>query len=219
LLVTLWVASLLAGPALAQDARLLARLDPATAAEVGAVISAARAAGLPAEPLVDRALEGASKGASSARIVAAVRALARDLRAAHAALGGDALDAEITAGAGAIRAGVDPRVLSRLRAGRAEPLTVPLGVLADLVARGVPADSASRAVLLLAQAGAADGAYVSLRRNVERDIRNGAPPAIAATVRARGMPAALPPRLGPGSGGAAAPADRERSPTATGQRP
>ncbi len=199
----------------AQDARLGSRLDPATAAEVSALVASARAAGLPTEPLVDRALEGASKGAGPNRIVAAVRALARDLTASRAALGAAAIESEVTAGAGALRAGADAGLLTRLRAARppSASVTVPLGVLADLVGRGVPADTAARAVLALAQGGATDQDFVALRRNVERDIRAGAPPAIAAALRSRGMPSTLPPSLAPASGAAvtAAPGAADRA--------
>lgn len=205
------VAVLAASPLAAQDPRLAARLAPGTAAEVHAIVAAARSDDLPTEPLIARALEGASKGAAGSRIVAAVRALARDLHATRTALGRTATEAEMTAGAAALRSGVDAAVLSQLRTSRpSAPLTVALGVLADLVARGVPADTASLAVLLLAQAGASDGDFVNLRRNVERDISAGAPPAIAASLRARGRPATLPPALAPPPGMTGA-GDRERA--------
>ncbi|MDQ3810146.1 MAG: hypothetical protein M3336_07640, partial [Chloroflexota bacterium] len=58
----------------AQDARLAARLDPATRKAVEVIVDSARAAGLPTEPLIDKALEGASKRASGGRITAAVQA-------------------------------------------------------------------------------------------------------------------------------------------------
>lgn len=190
----------------AQDGRIEARLDAATAAEVRAVIAGARAQGLPIEPLVDRALEGASKGAPPGRIVAAVRALAHDMSRSAAALG-DATEMELVAGAGALRAGADSAVLARIRAARGNELvTVPLGVIADLVARGVPVEAASSAVLTLARRGARDGDYLTLRRNIERDIQQGAPPAIAASVRARGLPSTLP----PGTPGATGPAATDR---------
>lgn len=167
--------------AAAQDPRLARRLDATAQAQVAALLDSARAAGLPLEPLVDRALEGASKGAPADRIVAAVRKLAADLAAARDALGGGAV-AELEAGASALRAGVSPAALARLRESRPkEPLTVPLAVLADLVARGVPADTA--AVFVLEIAGASDEQLVAFQRNVERDIALGAPPLAAAAVR------------------------------------
>jgi len=175
-LLALMPASWVAG----QDPRL-ERLDPATRGLVASVIDSAHAAGLPAEPLIQRALEGATKGAPGDRIVAAARRLAIDLGQARDALG-PASGAELEAGAAALRAGASPAVLSELRRARRRPLTVPLAVLADLVASGVPVDSAVSAVLALA-ATARDADLVEFRRAVERDIALGAPPAAAASVR------------------------------------
>src|SRR5207249_8636159 len=73
-----------AGRATAQqgDSRL-ERLDAATRPTVAALVDSARTAMLPTEPLVQRALEGATKRASGDAIVAAVRRLAADLGHAH----------------------------------------------------------------------------------------------------------------------------------------
>ena len=175
------VATLLARPAAAQDPRL-ERLDAGTRPLVAALVDSARTAGLPAEPLVQRALEGTIKGAPGDRIVAAVRRLAADLGRARDALGPAASPPELEAGAAALRAGAAPALLTKLRRARRQPPTVPLAVLADLVASGVPADSAAAAVLALA-ATARDADLVEFRRAVERDIALGAPPAAAASVR------------------------------------
>ena len=180
--VSLAAAGLLAPRAAAQDPRLERRLDPDTRAAVEAVIDSARGAGLPVESLVDRALEGASKHAVPARIVAAVRRLAAELGSARAALGTASSSAELEAGASALRAGVRPADLTLLRRRRPRSLTVALAALTDLVASGVPADSATVAVLALAPS-ARDDQIVDFRRVVERDIALGAPPAAAAAVR------------------------------------
>ena len=174
-------ATLLARRAAAQDPRL-GRLEPGTRPLVAALVDSARGVGLPAEPLVQRALEGATKRAPGDRIVAAVRRLAVDLGRARDALGPAASPPELEAGAAALRAGAAPAVLTELRRTRRQPLTVPLAVLADLVASGVPADSAATAVLALAPS-ARDADLVEFRRAVERDIALGAPPAAAASVR------------------------------------
>ena len=177
-------AILVAAPAAAQqvDPRL-GRLDAATRPTVAALLDSARTALLPTEPLVQRALEGATKHASGEVIVAAVRRLAADLGRARDALGSTASPAELTAGAAALRAGASPTILAELRHARREPLTVPLAVLADLVASGVPVDSAATAVLGLA-ARARDADLVEFRRAVERDIALGAPPAAATAAAA-----------------------------------
>jgi hypothetical protein len=169
----------------AQDARLAARLaDPATRDAVEALVDSARRAGLPTEPLVDKALEGASKRAPGDRIVAAVRALAGNLALARQALGPESSDAEVIAGASALHAGYSVEALGALRERRGRrPLTVALAVLADLVARGVPRDTATAAVLALTERGVRDAELVAFQSGVERDIATGAPPGEAATMR------------------------------------
>jgi hypothetical protein len=106
-----------------------------------------------------------------------------DLGHARDALGSTASPAELAAGAAALRAGASQTILAELRHARREPLTVPLAVLADLVASGVPVDSAAAAVLGLA-ARARDADLVEFRRAVERDIALGAPPAAATAAAA-----------------------------------
>jgi hypothetical protein len=153
----------------AQDPRLTDRLDAATAARVQQVVDSARIAGLPSEPLVQKALEGATLGAGSDRIVAAVEALHGQLGRARTALGGDASEAELTAAAGALRAGLDPGALRHLQSLRAgQPLVVPIAVLTDLVAEGVPPAEATRSVLDLARDGRPDDDFMALRRQVQR---------------------------------------------------
>jgi hypothetical protein len=164
-----------------QDPRL-ERLDSDTRSAVAAVVDSAHGAGLPVEPIIQRALEGTTKGAPGARIVAAVRRLAVDLGTARTALGTGASEAELEAAVAALRAGATPEVLVHLRDVRRPPLTVALSVLADLVASGVPADSAAAAVLALAPK-ARDADLVEFRRAVERDIALGAPPGAATSVR------------------------------------
>jgi hypothetical protein len=185
-LTTLLVATLgiaVVREAVAQEPRLQGRLPDSARVEVERILSAAQNAGLPTEPLVDRALEGASKGASGERIATAVRRLAEELRAARDALGAQSTEEEIVAGASALRAGATPADLARLRRSRTtQTLTVAAAVLADLVAVGVPVDSAVSAVLTLAD-GAADADYIAFRRNVERDVSLGASPVAALGVR------------------------------------
>jgi len=183
-LLPLLAAIVVAGRTAAQqtDPRL-ERLDAATRAAVAALVDSARRALLPTEPLVQRALEGATKRASGEVIATAVRRLAADLGKARDALGSTASPAELNAGAAALRAGASPTILTQLRQARREPLTMPLAVLADLVASGVPVDSAAAAVLALA-ARARDADLVEFRRAVERDIALGAPPAAATAAAA-----------------------------------
>src|SRR5438094_876565 len=164
----------------------LARLDTAARSLVAVAINSARAAGLPTEPLVQRALEGATKDAPGTLIVSAVQRLAADLGRARAALGASATSPELEAGAAALRAGAGPAVLAQLRRSRRQTITVPLAVLTDLVASGVPVDSAAAAVLALA-ASARDADLIDLRRAVRRDIAVGPAPTAATAAAMAGV--------------------------------
>lgn len=164
--VFLTVAALvsLAGPLRAQDPRLEGRLDAVTLQAVTSYIDSSRDDGIPAEPLIQKALEGASKGAPGDRIVAAVRNLGSLMRTARSALGSESNDREIVAGAAALRAGAAPDGLRNLRRARgASNLEVPLAVLADLVGLGVRVETAYESVLDLARSRAPDAEFIRLK--------------------------------------------------------
>ena len=187
LLTATWCALMFGGIAVTdlsgQEPRLAGRVPEPVRAQIDAIIDSARAAGLPAEALIDRALEGASKGADGARIATAVRRLLSELRTSRDALGRASTAAEVVAGASALRAGATADDLAHLRSERpGQSLTVPAAVLADLVAVGVPVDTAVVAVLALAEE-ADDAEYFAFRRNVERDIALGASPIAALGVQ------------------------------------
>jgi hypothetical protein len=168
----------LAGDEAADEARLRARLAPEVAQQVSAVVREARAAGLPADPLLARAFEGASRGADGDGIVAGVRRLAAALGSARGALGPGSQPDEMVAGASALAAGVPADSLARLRLARpGGNLVIPLVVLCDLVARGVPVGTASQAVVTASRAGASDGALLRIRERIHSRIENGGPPA------------------------------------------
>jgi len=173
----------------AQDRRLGARLDSATAGAVARLADSVRAVGLPSDPLIGVALEGASRRASSERIHAAVREYAAALGVARQTLGDAAVSDEIVSAAGVLVAGVAPRVVVDYRSARpAGALTVPFVVLADLIARGIPADTAASALGAALRSGASDDDLVEFRRRVERDIAAGARPTTAMTIRRRDLP-------------------------------
>lgn len=170
--------------ALAQDPRLAGRLDAGTLAAVQGVVDSVQPLGIPSEPLIVKALEGASKNAAGPRIVAAVRRLSGELAAARGALGAASSTAELVAGAAALRAGAPATALQRVRAVRHdESVAVHLAVLADLIADGVPPDTAAGAVVALARTALRDAELVAFRQSVDRDIALGAPPGAAVAVR------------------------------------
>lgn len=172
----------------AQDARLSGRLDPATAAAVATVVESARAEGLPTEPLVQKALEGRSKGAPGEAIVDAVSALARDLATARAVFGTGVPDDVLVLAAAALDAGATPAHLERLRPhGEREAFAGGIAGLVYLLSRGVPAEQSLQLIdeMLAARLPATD--FASLQQLVERDLMAGAPAAEAAAVRARAL--------------------------------
>lgn len=184
----------LARSAQAQDPRLRGALDPETLAKVMRLTDSARAESLPIDPLVGVALEGVQRHAPGPRIARAVQDYLVALRGARAALGSDASAPEIVSGAGVLLAGVPGDVLKTLRASQPRrSLTVPLVVLADLLARGVPRDTASRATESATRANARDEDFTALRRLVEQDIVAGASPATATMLRVRNISGVTPP--------------------------
>jgi hypothetical protein len=157
----------------AQDRRLAERLDSTTAVAVQQVVDSAAAQRLPTEPLVQKALEGSTLGAEGPRIRLAVEALFKQLGRARDALGEKASEAELTAGAGALRAGLPPGALRRLQSLRSgRPLVVPIAVLTDLVAEGMTPGDATQSVLALARDGRPDDDFLALRRRIQSERRS-----------------------------------------------
>jgi hypothetical protein len=174
------------------DSALLMRLDRSIRLAVTPTLDSARRGELPVGPLIDKALEGQVKGASPDRIEAALRELAGRMGEARGALGANATPMDLAAGASALRAGASPEVLTQLRAIRPQqPLAVPLGVIAELVARGVSPDTASGTVLALARKGATDASLVTFRQEVDQDLAAGVAPSVSADQHAADLGATL----------------------------
>ena len=193
--VVLWLS-----PCRAQPAKPLGN---ETVEAVSAMMDSARAEGLPAETLMQKALEGSTKGASEERIREAVHALLNRLRLAKRVLGGGAAQPELTAAAGALYAGVDTSGIRRLKevhevrktgdVPHDQTLAAELVVLTDLISRNVPIETAAQVVIGLAEANVGFAEIFEYRRMVEQDIRSGVVPAESAHKRARKIAPSLPP--------------------------
>ena len=190
--------ALLASTAFAQETSGLAsRLDKPTYVAVTAIVDSARAAKLPTKPLLDKALEGSARGFDGPTIVTAVQQQWVRMGAAKQGLGASTSPDEIRAALAALEAGVSARDLARLRAASGKrSVTMPLAVLADLIARSVPVPTATDLVLQLSRAGIRDGDLSTFQRNVRADIDRGADPTAAATTRARGVIRGAEPKSG-----------------------
>lgn len=186
-------ASSLGGQQPATAADLPARLSVSTRQAIARLGDSLRAAHLPDEPLYAKAAEGVLKGADDARIVSAVRTLARELGDARSSLGDGADAAELVAGASALHVGATPTMLKQLReahlaAGRSgTSLATPLVALADLLTRRVPPPVAAAAIDSLVARRAPGDDFAALRAAVERDIDAGRAPEAAVTTRMQGL--------------------------------
>lgn len=174
-----------------------ARLAPAVRVELARLADSARTMGLPVQPLIAKAAEGALKGADDARIMVAVRTLARHLGEARALLPVDASVGTLTAAASAIRVGLtheSVRNLVEANASRADAdLGLALVTVTDLAASGVPARSAERAIAELMRRGQPERDLPQLRAAVARDVAAGVPADRALETRARSLGAITPP--------------------------
>jgi hypothetical protein len=189
---------LLVGSALrsaeAQDPRLSNRLDAPTRKTLSALVDSARAQGIPVEPLMEKVYQGLAMGADGPRIVVAVRSLTLEMANAHRVLGAVATTDELKAAASAVHAGVPAVELGKMKkqSGLRRSLTLPFTVLADIISRGVPVQTAANAIRSLVGAGARDTDISQFQRNVQVDIEKGAQPAAAAETRAKGAVAPTP---------------------------
>jgi hypothetical protein len=183
------------------DPRLERRLDARTRTAVVAIVDEARRAGLPTEPLIQRALEGSNAKASSAVIEKVLRNRLHDLTQARQALGPSSSEAEISAGAEALRAGIPTSELQKLRAARSGvQIATTLNVVSNLVEQGVPGDTVVAITQALARVSASDEQILGMQRDVQSDILAGRPAAVAASARARALEQVILAGVGPNSG-------------------
>ena len=165
-----------------QASQLAANFDATSARTLQQLVDSLAATGVPSQILLDKAVEGARKGASTERVVAVIRSYAGHLRAAQTVLGSGKRNDLYQAAANALLAGVSVRVLHDLQQLRpASTLVLPLVVVTDLTLRGVPEDSAAAYVSRLLVADARDSDLTELQQSVAQGIIAGARPAIAAS--------------------------------------
>ena len=189
---------------------------PADAARgLDQAVANARTRGLPADALVDKALEGVAKHAPANLILDAVRRRLEQLGRADAALRayGPPRSTDVVSAADALQRGVSEDVLKRVRSGarEGEPVGLAIHVLADLMDRGVPVDVAFEMLSSWRAHGADPDELQQMPAAVDRLMRDGDSPgaagrAIAASV-GRGKPTSPPglqkkpnPKANPASG-------------------
>ncbi len=198
LCTALVVLSGLATPMRAQDSMAFFGADRETAAQVAQIVDRARNLGLPADPILAEAQKGVLFRAASARIVAAAQSVAKRLELARAALAPSPTPADIAAGESALSIhGVSSEQLRAVRAvSPNRPVAVPIGVLAQLVASGVPASQATSIVTDLMRRGATNVQLVALGADVNADVAAGTRADAALGVRLNGLTPFLAPVAG-----------------------
>jgi len=156
-------------------------LPEAVAEQVLATVNEALSRGLPAEAMVNLALEGVVKGRSAEEVLQAVSGLANEMAVAAGAFEKAAHvpgEGEIEAATAAMRMGVDGEAVSELAssAPSGRSLAVPLLVLGGLADRGLPSDEALAAVRERIAAHAADTDFLDEFPEVGRELGRGMRP-------------------------------------------
>jgi hypothetical protein len=187
--LTLATAVPVSAPLAAQEAAPFDAIgDAAARTALRTLIADAAAKGLPTAPLVTKVREGLAKRATPDRIRSATSLLVDRLTVAADALAPSRAPDELTAGADALQAGIPAGTLREMRRmWPGKPLTVPLGVLSEMVANGVSQTVATRRVRELLVKGASTAQLAALGTNVESDIAAGLAPDAAMELRSKGV--------------------------------
>lgn len=187
-------------------ARLMGRVTPELAALVEELGAAAIARGLPADPLIQKAIEGSAKGIPADRIAGAVRTVVTQLDTAAAALRAAGMGVPdttlVAAGGFAVTAGLNGRNIGALVHAaegheRADLLTA-LRVAGTLTALGVPPQESVELVSASLAARQSPSELLALPARVQSEVARGSTPAQAAVGLARA--AAAQGRRGPPPG-------------------
>jgi hypothetical protein len=170
------------GRAAAQDDPLVRvrQAYPTATGEIEAIITDAEAAGVPADALAAKALEGAAKGVPADRVVAALNQYSLRLRESVQLLGRERGAPSIVSGADALRRGVPPEQLRTMAMEHHGDLTVPLMVMGDLIEAGVPVRNAYRVVSRAMNQQQAHDEMLAIPGAVRQMMRAGQGPGAAA---------------------------------------
>lgn len=179
----------------AQDSRLTLIRDDVTRDAVRQQLSNVFSLGSRfTEPLMSKALEGVAKKASTKSIRKAMELLEGRLRKANELLAPSPTVDELAAGADALAVQVPEKTLKQMRAvAPNRSIAMELGVVTQLMAKGVPAKQASKTVLDLMARQATGTQLTALSNAVQSDVEAGLAPDVALDLRGRGIMSLLPP--------------------------
>jgi hypothetical protein len=168
--------------------------DREASAQVARIVSDARDAGLPTDPIIGKVRYGVARMNSRPdRLVAAAAVVAQRLRIAREALDPNPTENDIRAGAEALSCKnatpSDLRAIRRVSGNRS--VASALGLLAQLLSSEVPHDKAMETVTDLIKRGASPNQLAELGNEFNDDIQGGANPQTMIDIRARGLVAVL----------------------------
>lgn len=175
--------------------RVRGAFDAASAARIEELAASAAEAGVPRRILLDKALEGAAKGVPAERVIPALSTYSERLVQARGILGEQVDASALVAGADALQKGVSTDHLrSVARADGNQEISIV--VLGDLVDAGIPADRAVEVVSAALEQGRTGQGLLAVPSEVRGMLRQGMPPAEAATeIQRRIRAGELPPGL------------------------
>lgn len=170
-----------------QDEELQARLERVRSHYPDAVVERVRElmreageAGVPADMVLDKALEGAAKSVPGDRLVPALSSHADRLRRGAELLGGQADRASLAAASDALKQGVPDETVAAVAREAGEDRAMALVVLGDLARMGVPVEQARDVVMEALESGRGPEEMLAVPGAVQRRVRQGMPPTEAA---------------------------------------
>lgn len=173
----------LASVSSAQEAQRerLRQVFPADAVtQIESILAQAESEGIPTDPLIAKALEGAAKRVPTERVVAALSIYAERLQQATSLVGPQRGVGAVVAAADAMRRGVPSTAIGALASEHPGDLAVPLVVFADLVEAGVPVPGAYNVLEHALSREHAPEEMLAIPGAVRRLVREGQLPAEAA---------------------------------------
>lgn len=194
-------------PGAAQESALQDRVPADVLATVRPLLEGARRDSLPVGALESKVLEGVAKGVDAARIGAAVRTLAQELRTARVLLRtalpeAPLADGEVSSAALAIRQGVAGERLVTLWEHRppSGSLEIPLAVTGELARRGIDPDAAVDLMGHILETGTPLGRAAQIPNRLDLHLPGAGAPqaALLEALRSLGIPD--PPGRGPPGG-------------------
>jgi hypothetical protein len=184
----------LARGAWGQQDSLMLPGDHDASTELAKIVSAVQGAGLPVDPIVGKVRYGLIVHASPQQIVASARALATRLVVAREALEPGPTPDDIASGASALEFGATKDHLRAVRkASGDQPVSPPLGLLAQLLANRVDKKRAAQIVTDLIKHRVTPNQLATLGNDVNADVAGGARAMDALDIRLRGLTAVLAP--------------------------